>query len=128
MATPFGIRRRVKRLFGIPLDTAPAAEAAPPPVSLTVVGPKGEDTKQAPPESTLLAVSGKMRHPIASGCSDSSCGTCRVEVLEGAENLTAADARERATLKENGYPATLRLACRAELVAGAARVQAFEVV
>lgn len=128
MATPFGIRRRVKRLFGIPLDSAPVADAAPPPVALTVVGPKGEASVEGPPESTLLALSGKLRHPIASGCSDSSCGTCRVEVLEGAENLSPSEARERATLKENGHPTTLRLACRAELMSGAARVQAFEVV
>ncbi len=128
MATPFGIRRRLKRLFGIPLDGAGAAAAEAPKVSLTVVSPKGEQATESVPESTLLAISGRMKHPISSGCSDSSCGTCRVEVLEGAENLTAQDARERGTLKDNGFPTTLRLACRAELVGGAAKVKAFEVV
>jgi ferredoxin len=128
MATPFGIRRRLRRLFGIPLETPAAAVQAPAPVTLTVVSVKGEETKEAAAESTLLAISGKMKHPIASGCSDSSCGTCRVEVLEGGDNISGSDARERATLKENGYPSTLRLACRAELVGGSAKVKAFELV
>ena len=128
MATPFGIRRRLKRAFGIPLDNAAVEAPAAATVSLTVVSAKGEQTTESAPESTLLAISGRMKNPISSGCSDSSCGTCRVEVLDGGDNLTGQDARERGTLKENGYPATLRLACRATLVGGAAKVKAFEVV
>lgn len=127
MATPLGLRRRLKRLFGIPLGSAVEAVAAPT-VSLTVVSSKGEQTAEAVPESTLMAISGRMKNPISTGCSDSSCGTCRVEVLEGADNLTGQDARERGTLKENGYPASMRLACRTELVAGSAKVRAFELV
>lgn len=128
MATPFGIRRRLKRLLGIPLDPDSAGAAEAVKVALTVVSAKGEQVTEGVPESTLLALSGRMKNPISSGCSDSSCGTCRVEVMEGAECLTAQDARERGTLKENGYAASMRLACRAELVSGAARVRAFEVV
>lgn len=128
MATPLGIRRRLKRLFGMPLDGAAGEAAVAPKVTLTVLSPKGEQTTESVPESTLLAISGRMKSPIASGCSDSSCGTCRVEVLDGVDNLTGQDARERATLKENGFPTTLRLACRAELVSGSAKVKAFEVV
>lgn len=128
MATPFGIRRRLKRVFGIPLGDASDAAPAAATVSLTVVSAKGEETTESAPESTLLAVSGRMKHPISSGCSDSSCGTCRVEVLDGADNLTGQDAKERGTLKENGFPTTLRLACRAQLVSGAAKVKAAEVV
>lgn len=128
MATPFGIRRRLKRVFGIPLDGAGGDAAVQAKVTLTVVSQKGEQTTESVPESTLLAISGRMKNPIASGCSDSSCGTCRVEVLEGADNLTGQDAKERGTLKENGYPTTYRLACRTELVGGAATVKAFELV
>ena len=128
MATPFGIRRRLKRLFGIPLDGGAEAAAAEVKVTLTVSSSRGDETNESVAGSTLLAISGRMKHPIASGCSDSSCGTCRVEVLEGADNLTGQEARERGTLKENGYPTTLRLACRAELVGGSAKVKAFEVV
>lgn len=128
MPTPFGIRRRLKRLFGMPLDGTASAEPAKPKVTLTVSSPKGEQTTEGEPESTLLALSGRMKNPIASGCSDSSCGTCRVEVLDGADALNAQDARERGTLKENGFPTTLRLACRAELHSGTVKVKAFEVV
>jgi ferredoxin len=128
MPSPLGLRRRLKKLFGI--ETPPASVApTEPPVSLTVLGPKGdEQSTTGPAGSTVLAVSGRMRHPIASGCSDSSCGTCRVEVLEGAENLGAADDRERATLRASGHPEHYRLTCRAELMRGAARVQAFELI
>ena len=128
MATPFGIRRRFRRIFGLPLDSAVEAAPVAALVSLTVVSPKGEQTTESAAESTLLAISGRAKNPISSGCSDSSCGTCRVEVLDGADNLTGQDAKERGTLKENGYPTTLRLACRAALVGGSAKVRAFEVV
>lgn len=117
----------MKRLFGISLGSAEDAAAAPT-VTLTIVSVKGEQTADSVPESTLMAISGRMKNPISTGCSDSSCGTCRVEVLEGADNLTGQDARERGTLKENGYPVSMRLACRAELVAGSAKVRAFELV
>ena len=70
-----------------------------------------------------------MPNPIASGCSDSSCGTCRIDILEGAENCSEAVARERATLKENGFPTNLRLACRTEIVsAGTVKVKAYELM
>ena len=128
MSSPFGIRRRIKKLFGIetpPASAAPAADA----VNLVVVGPKGdEQTTSGPAGSTVLALSGRLRHPIASGCSDSSCGTCRVEVVEGAENLGAPDDRERSTLRASGHPEHYRLTCRAELLKGSAKVQAFELI
>lgn len=132
MPTPFGIRRRLKTLLG--MDPGPVAAStpaspapAPVPVTLVLVGADGaEEPCAGPRESTLLALSGKLRRPIASGCSDSTCGTCRVEVLEGAERLTPQDGRERATLQENGHPAHLRLACRAELREGTVRARAFE--
>jgi ferredoxin len=128
MPSPFGFRRRVKKLFGIetpPASAAPAADS----VTLVVVGPKGdEQTASGPAGSTVLALSGRLRHPIASGCSDSSCGTCRVEVLEGADNLGAPDDRERSTLRASGHPDHYRLTCRAEQLRGSVKVQAFELI
>lgn len=130
MPTPFGIRRRIKRLLGMPLDGAGSAEPAVETATLLVVGPTGaEQSCKAPVGSTLLAAAGALAKPIASGCSDSSCGTCRVEVLDGADALTEQATRERATLKENGFPTTLRLACRAEVTREATvKVKAFELV
>lgn len=128
MSTPFGIRRRIKRLLGMPLDGAAAAEVIQK-ATLVVSGPKGEQSAQVTVGQTILTASGSIPNPIASGCSDSSCGTCRVELLEGAELCSDASARDRATLKENGYPTTLRLSCRTEIVApGTVKVKAFELM
>ena len=127
MPTPFGIRRRIKRLLGMTQanSAAPEVEKA----SLTVVGPKGEEQSCAVAVgSTILGASGNLKRPISSGCADSTCGTCRVEVLEGAENLSAAHPRERATLKQNGHPTNLRLACMATLDKAGAKVKAFELM
>ena len=128
MPTPFGIRRRIKRLLGMPIEGA-VKEAEVVKVSLTVVAPNGtENTCQATAGQTILTAAGGLAKPIASGCSDSTCGTCRVEVLEGAENLPEQAATERRALKENGYPTTMRLACRTEILSGSVKVKAFELL
>lgn len=127
MPTPFGIRRRLKALFGI---AAPAeARQEIPKVQLTLVGPDGsEQVTEAFVGSTIVSAGTRFKRPLATGCSEASCGTCRVEVLEGAENLTEQTARERMTLKENNYPTTWRLGCKVELVAGAVKVRGFELM
>lgn len=108
---------------------APVAEPEPEKISLVVVGPKGDEQSVTTwAGTTILGASGQFRHPIASGCSDSSCGTCHVEVLEGADNLSEATARELGTLKASNHPAGQRLACRTEILKGALRVKAFELV
>lgn len=128
MATPFGIRRRIKAMLGMG-EQAKDVSAAREKVGIKVVGPNGaEQEGTAYAGSTILAASGNLRRPIASGCAQGDCGTCRVEVLEGAENLTESNPRERATLKANNHPETYRLACRTEIVKGECKVRAFELV
>ncbi|MFZ5475483.1 MAG: 2Fe-2S iron-sulfur cluster-binding protein [Myxococcota bacterium] len=128
MPSPFGIRRRLKRLFGLEKPAAPA-EPEREKISVTVVGPDGsENTATTWAGASILSASGALRRPIASGCADSTCGTCHVDVLEGEENLVEQSARERATLKDAGHPATQRLACRAEVVKGSVKVKAYELV
>lgn len=126
MPTPFGIRRRLRRLFGV----APAAPAAPvvEQIGLTVVGPASEERCEAPAGSPLVAASGRLKRPIASGCSDSTCATCRVEVLEGADGLSPQHPREKATLRQNGHPMTMRLACMTTVEKGSVKVRAFELM
>ena len=128
MPSPFGIRRRLKTLLGI----APAASATReeiPKVSFTLVGPDGsEQSCQADIGSTVVGAASRFKRPLSTGCSESTCGTCRVEVLEGAENLVEQSARERATLKENNFPTTWRLGCRAELVKDSVKVRGFELM
>ena len=128
MPSPFGIRRRLKELLG--MGGAPAAAEPPPPkVGLVVVGPDGnEQATEAFIGTTVSSASTKLKRPIATGCSESTCGTCRVEVLEGGENLAEQTPRERATLKENNFSTSFRLACRAELVKDSVKVRAFELM
>lgn len=128
MPTPFGIRRRIKRLLGIKDGPAPVVQETPT-ITLVVVGPDGsEQTIKADVGSTVISASGKMKRPVASGCSDSTCGTCHVEIVSGAEGLAEQSARERVTLKQNGHPATQRLGCRAEILSGTVTVRAFELI
>jgi ferredoxin len=129
MPSPFGIRRRIKALLGITPKAAPAAEPEPEKITLVILGPKGdEQTVTTYAGSTILGASGQLRHPIASGCSDNSCGTCHVEILEGADNLSEPSNREKSTLKQSNHPAGQRLACRTEILHGSVKVKAFELV
>jgi ferredoxin len=110
-------------------ETQVSAEPTVEKGTLTVVGPTGEEqTCQTALGSSLLGASGNLKRPIASGCADSTCATCRVEVLEGADNLSAPHPRERATLKQNGQPTNLRLSCMTTLDRGTVKVKAFELV
>jgi ferredoxin len=62
-----------------------------------------------------VLASGRGASPIATGCADSTCGTCQVEILAGADQLSAEDEAERKTKKENNVPAAFRLGCRTEV-------------
>ncbi len=55
---------------------------------------------------TPLFISGNMEKPIGSGCNDSTCATCRIEVLDGAEYLSPQGQHERQTLGETDTPST----------------------
>ncbi len=54
------------------------------------------------------------------GCLAGSCGACRIEVLEGAENLKAPSAVELDTInhikKNLGTDRNIRLSCRAKII------------
>lgn len=128
--TPFKIRERLKNLLGL----APATPKEPPtprrkrePVTLILVDAEGNEQEHVGEAGySPLYISGNMQKPIASGCNDSTCATCRIEVLEGAENLSPQDERERATLAEAGHSPELRLACRTEVLKGTVKVRAHE--
>lgn len=127
MPSPFGIRRRLKSMLGMEAKAAAAPREEIPKVDLVIVGPDGnEQAIKVDVGSSIVSASSRMKRPIATGCSDSTCGTCRVDILEGAENCVEQSPRERATLKDNGFPTTYRLACRTELVKGAVKAKAFE--
>jgi ferredoxin len=127
--TPFGIRKFIKRLLG--LGPAERTEDARPParakVTLILVDEKGvEQTYQGGAGDTPLFISGNMAKPIGSGCNDSSCATCRVEILEGHENVSPQGSGEKETLAANAYDENLRLACRMEILQGSVKLRAYE--
>jgi ferredoxin len=133
--TPFGIRKMIKKLLGLGGDKSDSpGSGAPvrkerPRVNLIVVDEEGmEQSVEGSANDSLVYISGNMGKPIGTGCSDATCGTCRVEVLDGEENLTPQEARERSTLKENGFSEELRLGCCALLREGGAKVRAFEFI
>ena len=129
MASPFQIRNRVKAMLG--LGGAPKApKPEKPKIKMVVVGPGDrEQTSDGPVGQTVLLCAGNLGAPIASGCSDSSCSTCRIEVLEGDDVLGPQSAHELSTLKANQRPEHLRLACLATVTqvgGGVLRVRAHE--
>lgn len=123
MATPFRIRQRIKSALGL---GAPSKKPEPQPmIELVVVGP-GDRRQQgkAPLGQTVLLSAGNLASPIASGCSDSTCSTCRIEVLSGEDMLTPRSDIEDATLKANQRDPNLRLACVAAVTSrGSGRLE-----
>lgn len=60
--------------------------------------------------------------PIPFNCRVASCGTCRIHVVEGAEQLLPPAKDELALLDVFNAPPGIRLACQARLGSGAVRV------
>jgi ferredoxin len=56
--------------------------------------------------------------PIPFSCRSASCGTCHVDVVEGAEHLEPASPEEQDLLEVLRGPRTARLACQARVKAG----------
>jgi 2Fe-2S ferredoxin len=62
--------------------------------------------------------------PIPFSCRSASCGTCRIHVLEGAEQLVPAAQDEIELLDVYDHvPPLIRLTCQARLAPGATRVR-----
>jgi len=134
LMTPFGIRKRLKKMLGLGGDDAPDAATTKkerPKITITLVDPDGnEETCQAPLGSSVLFATGNMARPLGSGCADATCATCRCEVLEGEEHLSPQSGRERACLKDNGFSEEMRLGCQAEILTQdeTVKVRGFEFV
>jgi len=113
--TPFGIRRRIKSLLGGGGQTSRPEPTRParPRHKVTFDLPTGGESFEVEGEQgdTLAYISSNSAHPIETGCNDSTCATCRVEVIEGAESLAPMSEHEAKTLKENNIPDGYRLGC-----------------
>jgi ferredoxin len=123
--TPFGIRKRLKSLLGGKPAAAPAAKKK---FKLVIHNGKGRtETYEGEVGQSVLLAAGNVSAPIASGCSDSSCATCRISVLSGGQHLSPQNATESQTLKANNREPELRLACQAVIQGeGTVEVQGFE--
>ena len=70
-------------------------------------------TGEFPAGKSLLSIAGELGIRVSQGCGgDGACGTCRIEVVEGWENLTSPTPDE--TYKELEPPH--RLSCQAKLM------------
>lgn len=74
----------------------------------------GKVVEVEPNEPTLLEVSTAFRIPHLRECGGSGrCSTCRVRILQGAENLTPRTKAESAVAEARGWDELTRLACQA---------------
>ncbi len=126
--TPFKIRARIKKLLG--LDAAPPPKRAEVPrFDVTFHTPDGSTYTAAGKRGDVLSmVSGRGPQPIATGCPDSTCGTCAVEVMSESSQLSEPDEVEAATKRANQVPAHQRLACRAQLLGPGVEVRVLRVL
>src|SRR5215467_2708160 len=77
----------------------------------------------APDGSALVDLCDDHNAPIPFNCRSASCGTCRIHVLEGADDLLPAAEDELDLLDVfNLKPPFVRLTCQAKLRPGAVRV------
>ena len=61
---------------------------------------------------SLLELSREVECDITFGCQSGTCGTCRIRVLNGGENLSKMGPEEREFMEGFGAHATERLACQ----------------
>jgi len=76
----------------------------------------GDDCRVEVPEGgPLVDVCDRAMAPVPFSCRSATCGTCRVEILEGIDLLEPPDGDEAELLALLGDPPRFRLACQAKL-------------
>src|ERR1700734_3961365 len=79
---------------------------------------------EAPVGARLIDLCDERNAPVPFSCRSASCGTCRIDVLEGGELLEPPRDEELDVLDIFGDdPARPRLACQARLAAGEGRLR-----
>jgi 2Fe-2S ferredoxin len=75
--------------------------------------------------SRLVDVCDREHAPVPFSCRSATCGTCRIEVVEGADLLEAREGAEAELLDLLGDPPAYRLACQAKIkpIAGFVRLR-----
>lgn len=77
--------------------------------------PSGYETEIDAPVELIDVTDEHPEADVPYSCRSASCGTCRVEVLEGAEALAPADEDERDVLEIFGDEGAVRLCCQLKL-------------
>ena len=125
----FGIRKRIKKMLGWNAGPKPPSAPARPRYPVTFVLPNGSSYEaEAKEGDSLVLVSGRGAYPISTGCSDGTCATCRVEVIEGGDLLTSPDELETNTKRENGVDDSLRLGCQSAVMGAGVKVKIINVL
>lgn len=127
--TPFGIRKKLKSLLGGGQPTSPPAREDQPrwPVSFVLPDGSGYEAEAKQHDSLVLA-SNRGPKPIATGCADGTCATCRCEVLAGADQLSPADEHELKTQRANDVPLGHRLGCQTAVLGPGVKVRIVNVL
>ncbi len=71
---------------------------------------------EAPTSTRLSEVVEKSGADITFGCKSGTCGTCRIRIVEGSQNLTPPSREERDFLKKLHRPDNERLACQCQVL------------
>ena len=122
---PSILSRVLKRIVRTVLSRGqrrPSRPEGPARISFDIPGPRGREADRqqiegmVEPGTTLLQAAARLDVDIAHFCGGCcSCGTCRVEILSGGDNLTRSHGAEQMVL---GYQASSvgdRLACQARV-------------
>lgn len=130
--TPFGIRKKLKSILGLggtdTTSTTPKEQEVPT-YKVDFVLPDGSGfTAKAKEGDTLVMSSNRGPSPIATGCADGTCATCRVEVLLCHDNLTPETDHERTTKKSNNVPGEYRLGCQTGVLGEGVKVKIVNVL
>lgn len=105
------LKRAAARLRGRIKRALQGAPSGPPIVTF-----EGREPKEVPPGTTLLAAASLVGLDLNHYCGGTcSCGTCRVEILEGFGALSKQEGREKMVLGGVHVEAGHRLACQARV-------------
>ena len=82
-----------------------------------------EKRVEAPEGGELVDMCDEILAPVPFSCRSATCGTCQVEIIEGAELLEPPNDAERELLALLAGPENDRLACQARVRPGAGLVR-----
>jgi ferredoxin len=78
---------------------------------------------EEPSGGRLVDICDDTQAAVPFSCRGASCGTCRVDILEGADLVDPPDANEREILELFGDPPARRLACVVRVRPGSGRLR-----